>query len=129
MIEDSDGPAVTALDNAPEHDEVVLALTEGENLRFCGSVHSIEVEAVEVGLHLFKVPGPVRDMAVAVMPVVDNPDVMVSRLVKCAADRNEVGRLSTPATVVVEPQLATKFRGPHSKGSHGGSSGSDIFGL
>ncbi len=129
MVEDSDGAAVATRDGGPEHGEVVLALAESENLGLCSSVHAVEIETMQVGLHLSENVGPVGDVSVTMVPVVDDPDVTVSRLVKQAADRHEVGRFSTPSAVIVESKLATQFRGLLDKGPYGGSSSGDIFGL
>lgn len=129
MIKDPDGTAVATRDDGSEHGEIVLTLTEGENLGLCSGVHAVEVETVQVGLHLSENFGPIGDVSMTMVPVVDDPDVMVSRLAKQAADRHQIGRFSTPSAVIVEPELAAQFRGLLGKGPYGGSSSGDIFGL
>ena len=106
VINDSDRALIVAVDYSTEHGQFVLSLGEGEDLRLCAGIHSIEVEAMQIRLHHSQDRRPVADVVVSVMPVVDDPDMPVPMSVKSLADGYQVGRFPTPATVVVEAEFA-----------------------
>ena len=78
VINNPDRAPVATLDHGPEHGQFVPALAQVQDLWFRSWVHPVEVETVEVGLHQLEDGGPVADVVVPVMPVVDNPDLLVA---------------------------------------------------
>ena len=48
VVKNSDRALITGADDCSKHGKVMLSLADGENLGFCGCVHAIEVDAVEV---------------------------------------------------------------------------------
>ena len=48
VVKNSDRTLITGADDCSKHGKVMLSLADGENLGFCGCVHAIEVDAVEV---------------------------------------------------------------------------------
>ena len=48
VVKNSDRTLITGADDCSKHGKVMLSLADGENLGFCGCIHAIEVDAVEV---------------------------------------------------------------------------------
>ena len=111
VVEDPDRASVAALADRLREGHVEITLADDENLlsgRFTIGGHAIEVEEVQVRQHLRERFLQSRQMAVAVVLVVDDADV---RHGEGIAHRYHIFRLPAPAAVVVDGDAAARLRG------------------
>jgi len=114
VIEDADGTAVAAGTHDAQNLHVLGADTEREDLaalRFTVDVHAIEIEAEQVRQHAWQHSGKAVKMAVAVVQVVNDADVLNPLPLQCFGDRDGVLWLAAPAAVIVDAHLAAEGRG------------------
>jgi hypothetical protein len=102
MIKNADRSLIPALKQNFEHFLFMFSFSESQNLGLCPSVHAIEVEAVEEGFHEIEVILPFLDPVVSVVPIVDDPDVIVPIGSKGLANGHQVFRFPAPTAMVVK---------------------------
>ena len=102
MIEDPDRTLISALNQNLEHALFMFSFSEGEDLWFGSRVHAVEVEAVEEGFHEIEVILPFLDPVMSVVPIVDDPNLIVPFGPQSLADGDQVFRHPAPTTMVVE---------------------------
>ena len=129
VINDPARALIATFEHGPAHGQFVSALTESQELWCRTGVHSIEVETMEVALHQFEGGGPVPDVVVSVVPVVDDSNVCVPEFMEGLADGYQVGGFSAPPPVIVETELAPKARSFFCEWDQGCCRSGDIRGL
>ena len=85
----------------------MLSLPKSQNLRLGAGIHPVEIHAVQKGQHLLQVFCPAPDPGMPVVPVIHDPHMPVTRCTKGPANRDKIGGLSTPPSMIIEPQLTT----------------------
>ena len=109
VIEDADRPRVAAAGDHLQQRQVEFARTQRQDLLALLLAlvhHAVQIQAVQVRLHLLKQRFEAVEVVVAVVLVVDDADV---RHVQRLEDRQLILRLAEPAAVVVEPDRAADF--------------------
>ena len=102
MIENTDRILIPTLYENVEHALFMFPFPDGEDLRLGSRVHAVEVEAVEEGFHEIEVILPFLDPVMSVVPIVDDPDVIVPFGPQGLADGDQVFRHPAPTTMVVK---------------------------
>ena len=106
VIQDSDRPRIARLANRREPVQVAVPFANRQNLeplRLAVGQHPIQIEAIEMRFHQRQQFREPIEMGMAMMQVVDNPDVVEPQFLD---DRHLVFRLSKPAPMVVERDAA-----------------------
>ena len=110
MAENANRPVPPALLDDAQHGEFLVALRQGQDqlpLLVAVGNHAVDVQAKEVGLHVVERPGKVTNVVVAVVEVVNDPDVCgVVVLAEVFTNRHKVLRFTAPAAVIVQPEPA-----------------------
>lgn len=102
MVEDSDWACVVGIFDDLEEALVVLALANGEDLWVGFGVHAIEIEAEEVGFHFIERFLELVELAVGVMEIVDDADVVcVVLFAHVFADGDEILWVTAPPTMII----------------------------
>lgn len=115
VVQDADRATVTARADLAEHVDVFRADAKRQNfapLSVADDIHAVEVEAKQVWLHGFDSLRQAVEVAVAMVKIVDNPDVVGGVvLFQVFAHGDHVFRLAAPAAVVVDTHLAADLPG------------------
>jgi hypothetical protein len=80
----------------------MFSFSKLQNLGLCPCIHAIEVEAMKEGQHQVEILLPFLDPSMSVVPIVDDPDVIVSFGPQSLADRQKVFRFPAPTSMVVK---------------------------
>jgi hypothetical protein len=56
-----------------------------------------------MGLHKLERFFPISDMPMTMVPVVNNPDILVPPLVELFTDRDQVPGFTSPSSMIIEP--------------------------
>tara|TARA_B100000900_G_scaffold395295_1_gene393532 strand:- start:86 stop:670 length:585 start_codon:yes stop_codon:yes gene_type:complete len=109
MIENPHRALIATLNQNTQHRELVFSLPKSQNLRLSTGIHPIEIHAVQKGQHLLQVLSPAPDPGMPVVPVIHDPHMPVTRGTKSPANRDKIGGLTAPPSMIIEPQLTAHF--------------------
>ena len=114
MVKNTDGPGVSAGPDLLQYLEVFRPDADRQDLAPLGiaaDVHAVQIEAQQVRQHELEGFVQARQVAMAMMKVIDDPDVRDSVvLFQVLTDGDHVLGLAAPATMVINRDLAPDLR-------------------
>ena len=109
MVKNTDGPSVSAASDLLQYFEIFRPDADRQNLPPLGitaDVHAVQVKAKEMRQHELQGFVQPRQVAMAMMKVIDDPDVRDGVvLFQVLADGDHVLGLATPAAMIVNRDL------------------------